>query len=1158
MQGWQTTWRYGVSILAVWWAVAASHAIADATPPAGPSDAPAVAPEPSPLIEPARGTITVADIERRRLEIAEASGLSPEVHEQIAEQFTKALEHLTAAAQFAAQTESLRAEAERVAQDLARLEKPPAPTAEQPEIPDTAEALRAAHHDAEAAATETRRRLVAVTAEIERRTVRSRELPDLVGAARERLAAIDESLASEPVAGESTALVAARRMRLECSRQHRLAELETLEQEGRTYSATNRVMALDRERTERDASELVRRQTVLAREVAEREQKDAEARAEEAREAAIMAHPAVREAASVNTRLAEEHARLVEAGKEARLELERVEVLRNELGEQYAETRKRAEEARFSPAIGLLLRSQQAELPDTSSYRQRATDRAEQQAEINFKLLEWETDRRRLGHTDEAVATHLDRVRDELGLAEQLDVREELEGVLQARLALYSDLITGARSHIGWLASLQSAEEGLVGVVNEQQTFIAEHVLWVRSTTPLSLAVLPLAANAAMDLINPAAWARTGSNLLSDARDRPLFELALLPLLWLFAIRRRLAARLAALALDAQRSSATSFRPTLEALAVSIALAVPGPAILAFCGWRLMAIAAAGDSAHALGSALVAGALAFVAINFASATCLPTGLGAAHFGWDKTAAVAIRRTLSWARCACLPAGVIVMFTEATGDELLIGTVGRFALVAESLTLAGITWRLVRRSGPVQAVMSRHFTGAWLQVATRLLACLLVVLPLVLTGLTLAGYHYTAVRLSDRLFATWALIGIGVGIRSLVLRWLLLVHRRLAMKRARERRAEQSARQEESAGELPVADGRAHELRLADVQEQSHRLVRLAMTVAMCGCLAVIWHDIIPAVGYLGRFTLWYGGVVAGSDSGELVRITLVEAILAVIWATVTVLACRNLPGLLDLAVYQRLPLDAGARYAATAVTQYAVAVVGATICFQQIGVGWQSVQWLVAAMTVGLGFGLQEIFANFVSGIIILFERPIRVGDVVTIGDVTGAVTRIQIRATTICDWDHKELIVPNREFVTGKLINWTLTNPNLRVVIRVGIAYGSDTRLAARLLKEAAMAQPLVLSDPPVSVVFTQFGESSLDFELRVFTAGVINTLVLRHELHLAIDDAFRAHGIEIAFPQRELHVRGLPAQWGAPAGDLHAAVAVAPPKLAQDRRVA
>jgi potassium efflux system protein len=214
-------------------------------------------------------------------------------------------------------------------------------------------------------------------------------------------------------------------------------------------------------------------------------------------------------------------------------------------------------------------------------------------------------------------------------------------------------------------------------------------------------------------------------------------------------------------------------------------------------------------------------------------------------------------------------------------------------------------------------------------------------------------------------------------------------------------------------------------------------------------------------------------------------------------------------------------------------TQYVLVVVGVAICFRQIGIGWQSVQWLVAAMTVGLGFGLQEIFANFVSGIILLFERPIRVGDTVTIGNVSGTVTRIRTRATTVLDWDNKELIVPNRDFVTGNLVNWTLSNPDLRVVINIGIAHGSDTALATRLLYEVARANPLTLDDPETTVVFTRFSPSSLDFELRVFACGLANFRMLRHDLHMAIDNAFREHQIKIAFPQQDLHVRTIPEGW-------------------------
>jgi potassium efflux system protein len=176
---------------------------------------------------------------------------------------------------------------------------------------------------------------------------------------------------------------------------------------------------------------------------------------------------------------------------------------------------------------------------------------------------------------------------------------------------------------------------------------------------------------------------------------------------------------------------------------------------------------------------------------------------------------------------------------------------------------------------------------------------------------------------------------------------------------------------------------------------------------------------------------------------------------------------------------------------------------------------------------VGIGFGLQEIVANFISGLIILFERPIRVGDAVTVGEISGTVSRIQIRATSITSWDRKELLVPNKEFIVGRLVNWTLSDQILRVDIPVGIAYGSDTEKATEVLLRVAKENPKVLDDPPPTVLFLSFGASSLDFELRAFSPDLQSFLPLRHELHMAVDRAFREAGIEIAFPQRDIHVR-------------------------------
>jgi potassium efflux system protein len=249
--------------------------------------------------------------------------------------------------------------------------------------------------------------------------------------------------------------------------------------------------------------------------------------------------------------------------------------------------------------------------------------------------------------------------------------------------------------------------------------------------------------------------------------------------------------------------------------------------------------------------------------------------------------------------------------------------------------------------------------------------------------------------------------------------------------------------------------------------------------------------------------------------------------LGLVIAAVTFIASSNLPGLMELTVLQRLELQPGSRYAINTVVRYIVVTIGVIAILNVIGWDWSQIQWLVAALSVGLGFGLQEIVANFVSGLVILFERPVRVGDTVTVGELTGTVSRIRIRATTITDWDRKEIIVPNKSFITEQVVNWTLSDPITRIVIPVGISYGSDVELAHKVMTETLHALPLVLDEPPPNVYFTGFGESSLDFRLHVYSRQLTDRMPLMHAVHQSILGALRKHGIEIPFPQRDLHLR-------------------------------
>jgi potassium efflux system protein len=247
------------------------------------------------------------------------------------------------------------------------------------------------------------------------------------------------------------------------------------------------------------------------------------------------------------------------------------------------------------------------------------------------------------------------------------------------------------------------------------------------------------------------------------------------------------------------------------------------------------------------------------------------------------------------------------------------------------------------------------------------------------------------------------------------------------------------------------------------------------------------------------------------------------------YASLTFVFASNFPALVDLLLSQKIEITAGSRYALIQLVRYVLMTIAFLAIANELGGSWSQVQWLVAALGVGLGFGLQEIFANMVSGIILLFERPIRVGDTVTVGNVTGRVSRIQMRATHIVDWDRKELVVPNKVFITDQLINWTLSDTVTRIVIPINVAYGSEVVLVEKIFMDVIKNTELVLNDPEPNIVFNGFGDGALHFNIQVFVRDMSDRAVVTHSLHKNIYDALQAYQIEIPYPQRDVHIRSV-----------------------------
>ena len=227
-------------------------------------------------------------------------------------------------------------------------------------------------------------------------------------------------------------------------------------------------------------------------------------------------------------------------------------------------------------------------------------------------------------------------------------------------------------------------------------------------------------------------------------------------------------------------------------------------------------------------------------------------------------------------------------------------------------------------------------------------------------------------------------------------------------------------------------------------------------------------------------------------------------------------------------IFPRYNLEVGISQSIGTLIRYILIILGLLVIFQTTGIDLSAIGLLIGALGIGIGFGLQNIVNNFISGIIILFERPVKIGDRVEIEDLSGNIVNISARATTIITNDNIAVIVPNSDLVSTRVINWSHNNRSVRLNFPVGVSYNEDPERIRRILIEVANENTGVLPDPPPDVLFEEFGESSLDFNLRVWTDEYSNKpKVLKSQLYYSIFRKFKAENIEIPFPQRDVYIK-------------------------------
>jgi len=500
---------------------------------------------------------------------------------------------------------------------------------------------------------------------------------------------------------------------------------------------------------------------------------------------------------------------------------------------------------------------------------------------------------------------------------------------------------------------------------------------------------------------------------------------------------------------------------------------------------------------------------------------LPGGLLETHLGYSKVFIEWLKSSLSknrWMLYSLLISILVSEMLAETSDSLLL----RILFTVLIIWLIAFTIILLKRSH-LPIILPKLLQSP---AALQLLRIALVLPLIIISILAIWRYFYTSWVVLFYYYAILLCLLLTALFQQLGVRWLEIEQRRISLQRALEKREELLQREHD---DLSVEDIDESVIPIESIGQQSLTLLNIAVLIVLFIMLSALFSGGLLAFHWMDDVTIW--DVLTVTESGNIVEaISLKSLLTALISVGLSFFLAKNLPGLLELLILHRLNISTGATYATNTLLRYAIVLAGFLIAVSALGFHWSRLQWLVAALGVGLGFGLQEIFANLVSGIILLFERPVRVGDTITIQDLTGQVTRINTRATTILDWDQKEIIVPNKSLITEQLINWSLSDSTTRVILPIGVAYGSNVELVKKLLIQSASECDEVCKTPPPSALFLLFGASSLDFELRIYMPKIEGRALIKDKLNSRIDQLFREHNIEIPFPQMDIHVRDLP----------------------------
>ena len=699
----------------------------------------------------------------------------------------------------------------------------------------------------------------------------------------------------------------------------------------------------------------------------------------------------------------------------------------------------------------------------------------------------------------------------------------QLTNLLTERRKMSSDLIKSLNNQLNLAISLELTQQQITQISDQIQSKLEQQSFWVKSNNPINLdwfAELPRAFMAQVDgIVKKIGLPTNYSNL-------PYLLMYCLGLFVvggaIFKFKDRIKQRLSKINGEINRLKYDNQWNTPQALLLTAFLTLSGTLwFLAVCqmlGFFFMK----NPTEFWDWSFSMAGYWWF--FTFWLSLFRPNGIFVRHFEFSQQSAVRFQSVIKRIVVAVVLLLNTSVFSNVTDYGLandVIGQVNTIVSLLFCIIIIAPRFKNVLRSYEDEKKSHNH-------IIVKIVQFGLQIIPVGLVLLVALGYYYTALNLIQHLINSYIAWCVWWLIRQVIYRGITVSSRRLAHRRLEEKLRQKQAGFNDGSisDDVVVLNEKEEGLALNEVRSQLLRFADLFIWTALIGIFYYVWSDLVTVASYLREVTLWQQTTT--TEAGIVMEsITLFNLLVALVIVGITYVLVRNISGILEVLIFSRVKLSQGTPYTITTLLTYVLVSVGGAWAFATLGMSWSKLQWLFAALSVGLGFGMQEIFANFVSGIILLFERPIRVGDTVTINGVSGTVAKIRIRAITLIDFDRKEVIVPNKSFVTGQVINWALSNTMTRLVINVGVAYGSNLELVKKLLLQAANEQTTVLKDPEPRAYFLSFGASTLDHELRVYVAQLAERTNTIDALNRRINELFAENNIDIAFNQLDVFIK-------------------------------